>query len=118
MPTRQCIRCLQLTSRPSGRGLCPDCQREYDSSRANVAVYDSPAWRRLSAAAVRRHVRAHGWVCPGYGRGPHASTDLTADHPEALALGGAALPAQAEVGVLCRSCNGRKAATPATEVRR
>ena len=57
-------------------------------------------------AAVEEHVREVGWICPGWGRPPHPSEDLTADHVIAQAIGGAEGPLQ----VLCRSCNGRKAA--------
>jgi 5-methylcytosine-specific restriction endonuclease McrA len=115
MPTRLCLRCGESTSRPSRRGYCPPCQAAHELERPGRKVYDDPAWRQLSARAVRRWVREHGWACPGYGRGPHLSHDLTGDHPVALAAGGAALPALEDVGVLCRSCNGRKAATPATK---
>lgn len=114
MPARQCLTCRQLTSRPSKRGLCPECQQAYEAARPARRVYDDPRWRRLSSAAVRRHVRLHGWVCPGYEVPRHPSTDLTADHPVALATGGEAYPKLAALPVLCRACNGRKAAAPAT----
>ncbi|WP_318553294.1 HNH endonuclease [Corynebacterium provencense] len=61
--------------------------------------------RQRRAAAVRRHREAHGDWCPGFGRPPHRSADLTADHVVAQADGGAAA---GDLSVLCRSCNSRK----------
>lgn len=113
MPGRVCLRCGGVTGKPSPRGLCPDCQADYDAERPARAVYDSPAWRRLSSRAIGAHVARHGYTCPGYKVPAHPSRDLTLDHPTALASGGAPLPRNP--GVLCRSCNGRKQAnTPAT----
>lgn len=112
MPTRICLRCGGSTAKPSGRGLCPDCQADYDANRPARAVYDSRAWRQLSARSIASWVARNGWTCPGYQRPAHPSRDLTLDHPHALAQGGAPLPRKP--GILCRSCNGRKQANPAT----
>lgn len=113
MPARQCLRCGSITNHPSKRGLCPACHREYERQRPARAVYDSPRWRRLQAAVLRQWVRVHGWLCPGAGRPAHPSHDLTVDHIVAVAAGGDPW-APSNLQVLCRSCNGRKAATPAT----
>lgn len=64
--------------------------------------------RRHRANAVAAHRARQGDWCPGYGVAGHASTDLTADDPTPIAKGGN--PHQPLV-VLCRACNGRKAAT-------
>ncbi|MGE4363306.1 MAG: HNH endonuclease, partial [Mycolicibacterium sp.] len=51
---------------------------------------------------------------PGWGREAHASTDLTADHVEEVALGG---DPHGPLQTLCRSCNARKNATRQNRVR-
>lgn len=114
MPTRVCLECQQLTSKPSQRGLCPECQAELEAARPARPIYDSPRWRQLAARTVRTWVRLQGWTCPGWGREAHPSTDLTADHIVPLAAGGKPWDRD-NIAVLCRSCNGRKAASnPAT----
>jgi hypothetical protein len=115
MPTRICLECQQSTSRPTRRGLCPECQAELEAVRPARIVYDSPQWRRLSRSTIRAWVARHGWWCPGWGVEAHASHDLTLDHGRSLATGGAPFDPR-NTGVLCRACNGRKAATssPAT----
>jgi len=113
VPTRSCLRCRQLTSRPSRSGLCAECQAEAEAERPARAIYDSPRWRRLAGQVVLSWVRRHGWTCPGYERSAHRALDLTADHRVPLAAGGAPWD-RANIGVLCRSCNGRKSAAPAT----
>lgn len=66
------------------------------------------AVRTQRAAAVQAWVTVNGWVCPGYGRDPHPSHDLTAAHSVAVADGGAG----SQLRVLCRSCNSRQGRTP------
>lgn len=100
---RPCQGCRRSTRR--GR-YCAECAPIYERSRHNRA-YDDRAERRRRANAVAAHVARAGWWCPGYGRPRHPSRDLTADHPVALAKGGAN---DQELEVLCRSCNGRKGA--------
>lgn len=117
MPARVCLACGQITSSPSSRGLCGECGAAREQARPARAVYDNPRWRKLSAGVIRAWVRHHGWRCPGWGREEHPSLDLTADHRVPLAQlmqAGANLWDPANLAVLCRSCNGRKAATPAT----
>lgn len=103
-PARPCLDCRQ----PTRRGArCDACAARHEKLRHNPA-YDDPAWKRLSAFAIAKHVAVHGWVCPGYGRPAHPSHDLTADHPVALVRGGDLLAQRPNV--LCRGCNGRKGA--------
>lgn len=99
---------------------CPH-QRLVNSSRCGIHQPARDRFRRRSvptkrvepkdrarrAAAVRAHVARHGWVCPGYGVSPHPSRDLTADDVVPVAATGRP---SAELRVLCRSCNSRKAA--------
>lgn len=56
--------------------------------------------RRRQVVASWRH--RFGDVCPGYKRPPHSASDLTAQHWEALAVGGSSTQ---NLGVLCRGCN-------------
>ena len=64
--------------------------------------------RRRRAEAVSAWVAVNGWVCPGWERPEHASTDLTAAHSTAVAKGGAG----SALFVLCRSCNARQGVDP------
>jgi hypothetical protein len=52
---------------------------------------------------VAAHIELYGMNCPGWNRPPHASMDLTADHPVPVAAGG--LPTGQAYAVLCRACN-------------
>lgn len=114
MPKKPCLDCGQLftigTSFIRGdkrkrAARCPRCQEQADGRRD----LSDPAVRRQRKAAVDAWVQAHGWVCPGWRRDPHPSTDLTADHVVAVASGGNPL---GPFAVLCRSCNSRKGSTP------
>lgn len=58
---------------------------------------------------MQLHRAKHGNWCPGYGTPSHAATDLTADHIVPIAAGG---KPDGALGVLCRSCNSRKADRP------
>jgi 5-methylcytosine-specific restriction endonuclease McrA len=98
--------CLGCGTQTRNGSYCRRCAPAVEARRHNKA-YDTPQWRRLSAAAISEHVRGNGWVCPGYRRAPHPSRDLTADHVVALANGG---PVAGEVVVRCRSCNSRRGA--------
>lgn len=89
---------------------CDDHRRERE--RHNRATTPTKVTRESDrdrrATAVAQHRAQHGDWCPGYGRPPHASTDLTADHIEEIALGG---DPHGDLQVLCRSCNSRKGST-------
>lgn len=103
-------RCGEPTSNPSGR--CHEHRPRLDRSRLRSTprqrTYDTAAWRRLRRAVVSEWVASNGWECPGWRTPPHASRDLTADHVVPLVHGGAPL-SRANVAVLCRPCQGRKA---------
>lgn len=94
---RPCLDC----KRPTRNGSrCPACEAKKQQHRNASRPHYQGTWRRTSAAAVRAHVARHGWVCPGWNRPPHESTDLTTDH--VLNRDTSALV------VLCRSCNSSK----------
>ena len=95
--------CGKLT--PKAR--CPTCARVQESQRTQRPTNLTRDWqeRRRRAAAVKAHRERFGNVCPGWGRAPHPSTDLTADHDHAIAVGGSPT---GTLNVLCRSCNGAK----------
>lgn len=105
MPTRQCLSCGELTSKPSRHGLCPDCEQ----ARPERAVYDSARWRKLRRRVLTRHIATHGWWCPGWGVPAHPSRQLTIDHGDPLVFGGDPYN-EDNLGVLCKACNGRKGA--------
>lgn len=104
------------------RRPCLDCGRIGEGSRCTVhqrakdtVVLAGKRARRprlagedaRRARAVAQHRRVAGNWCPGWGRDPHLSDDLTADHPLAVGAGGSERQA---LTVLCRQCNGRKGA--------
>jgi 5-methylcytosine-specific restriction endonuclease McrA len=62
----------------------------------------------MVAVAIKAHVAAHGWLCPGFERSPHPSRDLTGDHILPRSRGGKNIPNN--IAVMCRSCNSRKGA--------
>ena len=71
-------------------------------TRQRKAVRNAEAAR--AAEAVAAHRARYGDWCPGWGRGPHRSSDLTADHVTPISKGGAG----GKLRVLCRECNGRR----------
>src|SRR5574343_540809 len=105
---RPCLDCGE----PAQGSRCPTHARmaraPLDRATHNRA-YDTPAWRRTRRAILARWVRAHGYWCPGWARDAHPARDLTVDHTVALASGGGMFDPD-NLGVLCRSCNGRKGA--------
>jgi 5-methylcytosine-specific restriction protein A len=113
MTKRPCLglpgkECGRLTEHPSSR--CPEHRRAKDRDKLADKRRRRP---RIASEDLRRArvVAAHratvGDWCPGWGRDPHPNNDLTADHPVAVAAGGAEGQA---LDVLCRSCNGAKGA--------
>lgn len=107
MALRPCLDCGDLSS----GSRCPTHARA--RGRATLAgkrrrrPYTQQEQQRR-AETVTRHKAMLGDWCPGWHRPPHASGDLTADHPIPVAAGGAE---DAELEVLCRSCNGAKQAS-------
>jgi hypothetical protein len=96
---RACLGC----GRPTRNGArCPACARDQDrttwAKRGKSARYRSGGWEQQSKALRAQHVALYGPWCPGWARGGHwvRPDRLVVDH---------------DVGVLCRRCNSRKAAT-------
>jgi predicted kinase len=90
-------------------GKCPRCDGQASVGRRKPrqsAGYGRDE-RRRRADTVRVHVEQHGWVCPGWQRAPHAAQDLTADHVQPTARGGAQ---SGPLRVLCRPCNSARRA--------
>ena len=96
---RRCLDCGQLGQ----ASRCEACRtkkaRTYAASpqrrQYHAERYDYQ-WRKQSKAIREAWVKEYGWLCPGWRRTPHHSTDLVVDHDR---------------GVLCRSCNAVKANT-------
>jgi hypothetical protein len=99
VPVRRCLTCGALFRGASNR--CPE-------HRATTRTAYGAGERRRRKATVDIHVEAYGAVCPGWHVPMHTvdASDLTADHVQAIAAGGAP---GGLLEVLCRSCNGRKA---------
>lgn len=107
MPTlKPCLDCGQLTSGTR----CPDHTRQVDRAKTATARARRPYTNQEKlrrARAVTDWRAQHGDVCPGYGVSAHPSSDLAADHVHPVGAGGSE---EGPLSVLCRSCNGRKAA--------
>lgn len=99
MSLRPCPEC----GAPRRGDSCGHCGWAHRSTKVGVTYVE----KQRRAAAVAEHRRVHGNVCPGWQRDPHESDDLTADHVDAVALGGGQA---GELQVLCRACNGAKGA--------
>ena len=110
MPMRPCLTCGKLT--PNRR--CPPhetAERTRHNNRprpANRRPEYTAAERKRRADTVTAWIQVNGFMCPGFERPPHPSTDLTADHITDVHLGGAE---GGPLSVLCRSCNSAKGAT-------
>jgi 5-methylcytosine-specific restriction protein A len=99
----------QQCGTPSRGTRCPACQTPRDRAALRTKrqrrPYNSPI-RRRRAAAVAAWRAQHGDTCPGWGGDPaHHATDLTADHPTAVADGG---DEHGHLEVLCRAHNAAK----------
>lgn len=104
MPLRPCLDCNRLT--PGSR--CGGCRNARDRITLRAKRERRPYTRteqERRAQAVAAWISSNGYVCPGYHRSPHHSRDLTAEHPHAVARGGAE---DQPLTVLCRSCNSSK----------
>jgi 5-methylcytosine-specific restriction protein A len=106
-PLKPCLDCGKL----SAGVRCPPCSSRRGAAQTRAKREVRPytyAERERRAQVVRAWVQTHGYMCPGYQVPPHPSMDLTADHPHAVAAGGAE---DQPLTVLCRSCNSRKVST-------
>ena len=106
--TSQGVTCGQLVD----RGRCENCGRVVSRTTTKGKRTRRPytkAEQVRRADTVQRWLAEHGPVCPGWQRPAHQvdPTDLTADHPHAVAAGGAEGQPHS---VLCRGCNSRKGA--------
>lgn len=99
-----------LTPRSDGR--CSDCARVREAERTRGKRATRPYTYAMlieRKAAVDEWKRVNGEWCPGWGRDPHPTPHLTADHPLPVAAGG---DEHQKLQVLCRECNGRKGSQP------
>lgn len=113
MPRRPCLgtppapghppTCPTHAIAPLGRSRCDDCdtatKRTQEANRPprDKARYHG-TWPTLARQTIATHRATHGDICPGWEREPHPiiPDQWVCDH---------------DAGPMCRSCNGRKAAT-------
>lgn len=93
---------------PAGES-CPECKRDRGARNAAANVRlgrSSPHWRRLSAIARARHVKAHGAICPDC-REPECTDDPGSKLTVDLIGGGEHSRATLEqTRIRCRRCHG------------
>lgn len=104
---RPCVDCGE----PTNEARCDVHGRQVEARRHNP-IYDDPRWKRLRKRVKARHIKRHGYMCPGYSRDPHLAAVLHADHRTPVHLGGAPF-LESNVQVLCGDCNARKGSRPA-----
>ncbi len=106
MAARPCIVC----GAPCARSRCP--RHRLRSDREASELRGDRVHRQLTARAIERHVRLHGWVCPGWQRPEHEVPPgaLTGDHivPRSVRPDLARDPNN--YGALCMPCNRAKGA--------
>lgn len=100
------------------RSRCLEHARAYDRADSQRRGTRSERgldnrWLRLRDRVVRQHVKAHGWVCPGWQRPPHPVDrgQLTGDHVIPRSQRPDLAHDPSNVAVLCMSCNAAKGAT-------
>lgn len=82
---RRCLGCRITILRGS---RCTRCATKVMQTKRAQRPYTARE-RDRRAQAVAEWRQQFGDVCPGWQREPHQSSDLTADHVEAVAAGGA-----------------------------
>lgn len=87
-----------------GQGCACGYGRRGSGSSQQDRIPRSNAERKRRQAVLAAWIAEHGYICPGFGRPPHPSRDLTADHVLPQSLGGVNGPLR----VLCRRCNTRR----------
>ena len=102
MPKFFCYNCGAI----SDQRKCPVHRVKRKDTRRKKTV--SYAQRKYRKDAVEAYIKIYGYVCQGYRREPHPSTDLTADHIVATANGGDEF---GQLQIYCRSCNSTKQAS-------
>lgn len=100
MPSRPTHRCRCGRRIPALSDRCGACE----SVRNAIRDHYRGDWSEVSRLVRVQWLERHGPLCPGWGRPPHivAAQELTVDHVRPKS--------RDELSVLCRSCNGRKAA--------
>lgn len=100
MPQRPAHRCRCGARILAGAPRCAGCEAD----RNAVRTHYRGDWPELSRRVRAEWLAEHGPLCPGWGRPPHMVLEeqLTVDHVTPRSVD--------ELSVLCRSCNGRKAA--------
>lgn len=93
---RPCLDCGQ----PTTATRCTSCEQRRQHARNAARPHYQGDWPALSRKIRQDWVNKHGWVCPGWERAAHPTTDLVVDHVEART--------RTRLAVLCRSCNSRK----------
>lgn len=109
---RPCLVC----GTPAPGTRCPEHSRQRERLRHNP-IYDTPRWRRLARSVKARHLSRHGYMCPGWEVPRHLANRLSVDHIVSLVDGGEPY-SEANVQILCVSCNARKGSrqnTPAVD---
>lgn len=103
--------CPDFVEKDSDRGRCPEHALQQERhQRGTVPTKRARTWvvQQHRAAAVRAHVKRHGWLCLGdQHHEPHHTRDLVADDPVPIARGGDPLQT---LHVMCRAANSRKGA--------
>lgn len=104
--TAQGVRCGRLVEGRRCTTCGPAVERTTTRAKRTRRPY-TKAEQERRATAVAAWLTQHGPICPGWHRPPHQvdPTYLTADHPHAVAAGGAEEQA---LSVLCRGCNSSK----------
>ena len=101
MPKFFCGHCGKV----SQQRKCPEHRHIKPKRKRRSITYRQ---RKYREETIKRHLQMNGFICFGYKRDPHFSTDLTADHPIPTSKGG---DEYQDLIVLCRSCNSSKQAT-------
>lgn len=104
MPRNPCLTC----GTPTDAGpRCPaHAVRRGSDRRTTTERGLGAAHQRLAKRVLARWRAEHGDWCPGWGRPPHAASDLSLDHVVARSEGGRSVEENA--AVLCIGCNVRK----------
>lgn len=100
MPARPCLTtgCPRLATTGS---YCTHCTTTRNRQRNARRTHLNGDWPKVSRTVRDAWVAEHGWLCPGWQRDPHPSTDLTVDHITAGTRDDG-------LAILCRSCNASK----------
>lgn len=90
-----------------GAARCDEHRRARLRARSHNPMYDDVRWARLRRKLIGRHVKRHGYLCPGWQREPHLARTLSVDHITPDTLGGAKYE-ESNLQILCTECNASK----------